>query len=83
MIDIMIHICGWTGTVLIVGAYYLVSTEKIRSSDALYQWLNLIGSLILGINVFYKKAWPAVALEAVWSAIAIFALIKLSQRKTS
>lgn len=83
MTDLLIHLCGWAGTAMILAAYYLVSTQKVRSIDPGYQWLNLIGSLVLGINVFYKKAWPAVALEVIWAGIAVFALIKFYPRKPS
>lgn len=78
--EILIHASGWTGTVLIVLAYYLVSNQKLDPVGRTYQLLNLVGSVGVGVTVFYQKAWPAVALEVVWSIIAIIALMKLSKR---
>ena len=78
--EILINISGWVGTVLIVIAYYLVSANKIPVTDKNYQWLNLVGSVLLGVNVLYRQAWPAFALEVVWGVIAIMALAKLRMK---
>ncbi len=72
----LVHIFGWIGMVLIVLAYYLVSNKKLDPAGKTYQWMNLAGCLGVGVNVFYQKAWPAVALEIVWGLIAITALIR-------
>ena len=78
--EILINISGWAGTVLIVIAYYLVSANKIPVTDKNYQWLNLVGSVLLGVNVLSRQAWPAFALEVVWGVIAIMALAKLRMK---
>lgn len=57
-----------------IAAYFLVSSGKIKSHAASYQLMNLLGAVFLGINVFYQRAWPAVAFEALWILIAIYAL---------
>jgi len=36
-------IAGWIGMVLIVGAYYLISTKKVSGTSILYQLMNLGG----------------------------------------
>lgn len=60
-----INIVGWTGTILMVTAYYLVSAGKIKSNNMSYQLMNLLGAFFLGINAFYQRAWPAVAFETL------------------
>ena len=72
--ELFINICGWLGTLLIVVAYYFVSIKRLNIADREYQILNLAGAVALGINVFYKQAWPAFVLEIVWGGIAIYAL---------
>ena len=81
MQEIIVQICGWVGTALFVGAYYLVSDKKLDPAGGVYQWLNLVGSVCLGVNVFYQKAWPALALEIVWGAIAVSALLRSRKLK--
>ena len=70
-----IEILGWVGMLLIVVAYLLVSIKKLEASANLYQAMNLMGSLGIGVHVYYQKAWPALTLEVVWSTIAIWAMI--------
>ena len=79
MSEIIINLSGWIGTILIVSAYYLISVNKIDSSKGAYQIINLVGAVLLGINVFYRQAWPAFTLEVIWGAIAILALIRNKQ----
>ena len=74
------EIFGWIGTILIFGAYYLVSFKKIDSDSTNYQIINLVGAAALGINVYHHRAWPALALEVVWAIIAIFALIRNTKK---
>lgn len=59
-----------------VTAYYLVSAGKIKSNAITYQLMNLFGAVFLGINVFYQRAWPAFAFEAIWVSIAVYSLIR-------
>jgi hypothetical protein len=77
--DILIHIAGWAGMILIVLAYYLVSNKKLIPTGRLYQWMNLIGSASIGVHVLYQRAWAAVALEIVWALIAVVALLKIRE----
>lgn len=59
-----------------VSAYFLVSHKKLKSHDISYQLMNLFGAIGLGVNVFYQRAWPALAFEILWIIIAVTALIK-------
>lgn len=74
--EILIQIVGWIGTFLIVLAYLLTSNKKVDGSSKIYQTINLLGAIGVGINVFHQKAWPALALQIVWGIIAIVALTK-------
>ena len=74
--ETLIQIGGWVGTFLIVFAYFLISYKKVDGGSKIYQTMNLLGAIGVGVNVFYQQAWPAVALQVVWGIIAIIALIK-------
>ncbi len=73
--ETLIQIVGWVGTFLIVLAYFLVSYKKVDGSSKIYQAMNLLGAMGVGVNVFHQQAWPAVALQVTWGIIAIVALI--------
>lgn len=72
----IVEIIGWIGTVLIVLAYFLVSTERIKPKANPYILMNLFGAIFIGVNVFAHQAWPTFALEIVWGSIAIAGLFK-------
>ena len=73
-------ICGWIGTILVLIAYALLSTNKINSGK-LYQILNLLAALFMAIGLFPKNAWFSFALQVVWGIIALVALIKLMKKE--
>ena len=70
------EIIGWTGTLAILLAYFLVSTKKISSDDRNYQILNLIGAVGIIINSGVHGAIPSVGLNVVWLLIALYGLMK-------
>jgi len=67
---------GWTGTLAILLAYFLVSTKKISADDRNYQILNLIGAVGIIINSGVHGAIPSVGLNVVWLLIALYGLMK-------
>ena len=74
--ELFSQVIGWVGTSLIVIAYFLVSTKKVEGNSKIYQTLNLLGAIGVGVNVFVQHAWPAVALQVVWGIIAIISLAR-------
>ncbi len=73
-------IFGWIGTILVLIAYLLLSTNKINNGK-LYQILNLFASLFMAIGLFPKNAWFSFALQVIWGVIAIIALLKMGNKK--
>jgi len=72
---------GWGGSLCVLTAYWMLSTHRLVSGSALYQVLNVIGSICLVINTFFFHAYPSTFVNIVWLIIAIFALINI--RKTN
>ncbi len=73
-------ICGWIGMILVLIAYTLLSTGKIKNG-MLYQVLNLFAGLFMAIGLFPKNAWFSFTLQIVWSVVAIVAIIKMKKKK--
>jgi hypothetical protein len=71
----LIDVGGWLGATLLLLAYYLVSAGKVRGSSVRYQALNIVGSLLLGLNAFYYGAMPSVGIDVAWIGIGVLALI--------
>lgn len=80
--EFLSQIIGWVGTILVVLAYFLlIKSEKITEDSRLYQAMNLLGAICLGVNVYYQRAWPAFGLQIVWGIIAIFSLVKIKRKR--
>ena len=73
--NLVIEIIGWLGMLLILISYYLISSRRLEAKSALYQLFNLFGATGIVINAFYHKAFPSLALNAVWALIALWAMI--------
>lgn len=79
----MEHVIGGVGTVLVIGAYFLVSTGRLQSRSLGFQGMNLAGAIILTIYGFLLAAWATVALNGTWGIIAIVALTQIFLRRRS
>ncbi len=71
-----IEIIGWIGTLLLVGAYFLNITGKIKSNSALYIISNLGGGILFTIYTYVHQTWPNMVVNIVWVIIAIGVLLK-------
>ncbi|MGP8126421.1 MAG: CBU_0592 family membrane protein [Candidatus Bathyarchaeia archaeon] len=72
-----VEILGWYGLIAVVIAYGSVSLSFISPNTYVYQFLNLSGSVGLGLVAFVKRAYQNGVLNVVWGAIAVLALIRL------
>lgn len=77
----MVHIPGFIGTFLVLGAYFLLSTGRIKSASLKYQGLNLVGAALLTLYGLLLSAWASIALNGAWGLIAVSALITVVRRK--
>lgn len=77
----LIDIIGWTGGLLVLAAYFLVSLNYLRSDSFFYQGLNILGALLLIINTLYLKAYPSAFVNVVWVAIGLAGIYKSIFRK--
>jgi hypothetical protein len=72
--DLHIHIVGWTGSILYLLAYALVSLRKTEGDSLLYQGINIFSGILLVIYTFTLEAYATTGLNAVWVAIGLFTL---------
>lgn len=79
--NILMEVMGITAMLLILSGYFLISSNKVDSRSPLYQSLNVIGSIIFVIYLSIKSAWAAVALNAAWTVIGLFALYAIFKKK--
>lgn len=73
-------IIGWIGMILVLLAYILLSTNKIKNGMK-YQFLNLVAATLMAVGLFPKNAWFSFVLQVIWGAIAIITIIRLKLKK--
>ncbi len=71
---LLIDILGWTGSILYLLAYALVSMKKTEGDSVLYQGVNIFAGTLLVIYTLYLGAYATTGLNAVWVAIGLFTL---------
>lgn len=79
--NLIIDILGWIGSIEVVAAYGLNSSQRIKSDSLTFQFLNLTGAVLLIINSIYKQAYPFTFINTVWTIIAIVAIIGILKKK--
>lgn len=72
--QLIINILGWTGSVLYLLAYALVSMKKTEGDSVLYQGMNIVAGVLLVIYSLALGAFATTGLNAVWVAIGLFTL---------
>jgi hypothetical protein len=70
----LINILGWTGSILYLLAYALVSMKKTEGDSVLYQGINIIAGVLLVFYTLSLGAYATTGLNAVWVAIGLFTL---------
>ena len=73
-------IIGWVGAVLVLLAYFLLSTKKIKAGY-FYQLLNLAAGTCMAIGLFPKNAWFSFSVQIAWTLIALWSILKLRSKK--
>ena len=73
-INILINILGWTGSIMYLLAYALVSSKKTQGDSVLYQSMNIIAGIFLVLYTLTLEAYVTMALNAVWAIIGLITL---------
>jgi len=72
----MEQVISLVGALLILAAYAGHQFGLIEHTDAAYSWMNLVGSLVLGIVAFRGQQWGFLLLEGVWAAVSVVPLVR-------
>ena len=73
-INYFINTLGWTGSILYLLAYGLVSAKKTEGDSLLYQGINIFAGTLLVIYTLALGAYATTGLNAVWVVIGLLTL---------
>jgi len=65
---------GWAGAAALLVAYAMVSSKKLEGDSTAFQFLNIVGSLLLAANTVFYRAYPSSFVNMIWIAIAVFSI---------
>jgi drug/metabolite transporter (DMT)-like permease len=65
---------GWLGAAALLVAYAMVSSKKLEGNSTTYQFLNILGSLLLAVNTVFYRAYPSSFVNMIWIGIAVFSI---------
>ena len=68
------EIIGWTGALLFIAAYLLLSIGKLKPDKSPYQLLNILGGVCLVVNSVHTHDYPSVITNLIWASIGVFAI---------
>jgi hypothetical protein len=71
---LLIDILGWSGSILYLLAYALISLKKTEGDSLLYQGLNIVAGILVVIYTLSLGAYATTGLNAVWIAIGLLTL---------
>jgi hypothetical protein len=75
-------VMGWIGTFGTIGAYVMLSRGSWNSTSLRYAALNGVGGMLGACASAAYGAWPSVASNLVWSAVALHsAVVTLQARR--
>lgn len=74
MLQFLVFVSGWAGTCLILAAFFMSVSGRMKSNSISYLSMNLCGSLGVLANVLYYMAVPAAFLEIVWAAVSLYGI---------
>jgi hypothetical protein len=82
-LEIAVEVAGWSGALLILGGYALLTAGKLTGKSLAYQVMNVVGAAGFIVNGWWHGAIPSTALNVVWLLIGAFASWRILKRRTS
>ena len=68
-------VVGFVGTALIVAAYVYITAQKTPNPFVLHG-MNFTGATLLVLSLLVNTNLPALVLEGIWAAVAVWGLFK-------
>lgn len=73
---------GMVGALVLCAAYFMVSRRAVDPEGLTYQLMNLVGSALLLVSLWFRPNPGAILIEVIWAAIALMALARILRRRT-
>jgi hypothetical protein len=78
-----VEVVGWSGALLILLAYLLLSAGRLTGQSLTYQGMNVVGAAGFVINGWWHGALPSASLNVLWLLIGAVASWRILKRRGS
>jgi hypothetical protein len=75
-VKLLIEVIGWTAAAMMLSAYVFLTTGRLSSHSAVYQWLNVLSGAGFIVNSGWNGAYPSAFLNLIWMAIGLYGVIR-------
>ncbi len=65
---------GIVGVVCVLGAYWLLQTERLQQTDPVYSATNAVGAALILVSLTFDFNLPSAIVETAWLGISLFGL---------
>ncbi|MFQ6550306.1 CBU_0592 family membrane protein [Aestuariibius sp. 2305UL40-4] len=69
-----VDLIGSFGTVMVVTAYFLTQARLLDAARWEFPTINLVGSLLISLSLYYNFNLASVVMEFFWIVISIFGI---------
>jgi len=76
----VIEALGVLGAVLLLVAYWLVSSNRMPSNAQQSHFLNFAGASLIALNSGYHGAWIPAGLNVVWALLGVYGMLAVTRR---
>jgi hypothetical protein len=73
---ILVEVIGWAAATMMLSAYVLLTTGRLRSLSPSYQWLNVLSGAGFTVNSGWNGAYPSAFLNLIWMGIGLYGLFQ-------
>lgn len=75
------NLSGWIGALLVLIAYYMVTSGKAKADSTGFQLINIIGASFLIYYTYCFKAYASMSVNIIWVLIGITSFKKFIKLK--
>jgi hypothetical protein len=84
-LDIMLftwaNILGLLGVICVLAGYLLLQLDRIRAESLFFSLLNLFGSSLILVSLYYYWNLASGVIESAWWVISFYGVVKALNRK--
>jgi len=80
-IELLANIVGMSGTILVVGSYFLMQLNKLEPKGFMFNFINLLGAIFLLLSLLVHFNLASFVIEIFWIAASVIGIYNYWKKK--